>query len=261
MNFQVVLRMVPDVVEELVVGPDGKSLDPQALRMILSETDNHALEQALLLKERHGGTVTAVALEAPDVDEVLFTSLAKGAGRAVKVTGDFAGARCPAVADLLAGILAPEGKPPEPDTLVLVGSQAIDDLEGELGPCLADRLGIPFVGVVCAVTLEPARKAAVVLKEFAGGLRGEFEVSLPAVLGIQSAEKPPRYVPVAKVRAVMKSARIEEVPSPVAAAPPGVLVDRLYKPEGGRGAEMIEGTPEEIAARLADLLRERRLIG
>jgi electron transfer flavoprotein beta subunit len=260
MKLWVVLKMVPDTVEELEVGPDGKSLDPQFLRMILSETDNHALEQALLLKERHGGSVTVVALEAPDLDDVLFTALAKGAEKAVKIPGDSAGQRSPAAAGILGPVLAPGRKAPGPDTLILVGSQAIDDLEGELGPCLAELLGIPYVGVVSAVTLDPAKNAATVVKEFAGGLRGEFDVALPAVLGIQAAEKPPRYVPIAKVRAVMKSAKIESGPAAAAEGPPALVVEKMYKPEAAGQAEMIEGTPEEIVQRLAAILSDRRLI-
>ncbi len=88
MNYHVLLRMVPDPVEDLEVGPDGKSLDEQSVRLRPSDTDEHALEEALLLKERFGGTVTAVALEAPEVDEALFTALAKGADRAVKLVTD-----------------------------------------------------------------------------------------------------------------------------------------------------------------------------
>jgi electron transfer flavoprotein beta subunit len=55
MNLVVLMRMVPDVVEELEIAPDGKSLDQEALRLIVSESDDHALEEALLLKERYGG--------------------------------------------------------------------------------------------------------------------------------------------------------------------------------------------------------------
>lgn len=260
MKTTVILKVVPDTVEDLEIGGDGKSLDSQSLRMILSETDNHALEQALLLKARHGGAVEVLAMEAPDVDEILFTALAKGADRAVKVAGDPGGLRSPAAAEVLAPLLRVGGMAPGPDSLILVGSQAIDDVEGELGPCLADRLGIPFVGVVCAVTVDPAKNVATVIKEFAGGLRGEFEVALPAVLGIQSAEKPPRYVPVAKVRAAMKSAKIETVPATAPEAPPGLVVDRMYKPEAGGRAEMIEGTPEEIAGKLVAIFKDRRLI-
>ncbi|MBU1423688.1 MAG: electron transfer flavoprotein subunit beta/FixA family protein, partial [Bacteroidetes bacterium] len=89
MDIVVFLKMVPDVVEELVIGEDGKSLDTQWLRMKLNDPDEHALEEAVILKEKYGGTVTVVAMEAPEVEEVLFTALAKGADRAVKLPGDW----------------------------------------------------------------------------------------------------------------------------------------------------------------------------
>ena len=65
MNIVVLLKVVPDVVEELEVAANGKELDTEYLRMILNESDNHALEEALLLKERYGGTVSLLAPEAP----------------------------------------------------------------------------------------------------------------------------------------------------------------------------------------------------
>jgi electron transfer flavoprotein beta subunit len=112
--------------------------------------------------------------------------------------------------------------------------------------------------VVCGVA--PGDGKVIVLKEFSGGLRGRFEVPLPAVLGIQSAVKPPRYVPVAKVRAVMKSAKIETVD--LASPEPARILEmeRMYKPETTGRAEMLEGSPEEIADRIADLLAKRGII-
>jgi electron transfer flavoprotein beta subunit len=124
MKILVLLKMVPDIVEELEIGADGRSLDQDAVRPIVSERDDHALEQALLLKERSGATVTALALEAPEVDEVLFTSLAKGADRAVKVTGLEAAPGSAAAADVLAAVL-PAVPDLMPVDLVLAGCQAI----------------------------------------------------------------------------------------------------------------------------------------
>src|SRR5512136_109712 len=77
MNLFVLLKTVPDTVEELSVAADGKSLDAEWLRFKLGDADEHALEQALLLKEKHGGTLTVVALDAPELDDSLFTVLAK----------------------------------------------------------------------------------------------------------------------------------------------------------------------------------------
>jgi electron transfer flavoprotein beta subunit len=258
MNLYVLLKMVPDTVEELNVSADGKALDTEFLRFKLSEPDDHALEQALILKEKHGGKVTVVAMDAPEVDDVLFTALAKGADRAVKVPINQAGLGTVASARVLADFFAASGQI-TPDTLLLPGSQAIDDLEGEVAPLLAAALNLPFIGVVCGV--KPAAEGkATVMKEFAGGLRAEFEVTLPAVLGIQSAEKPPRYVPVAKVRAVMKSARIEDVDLTPPERSVQLDVQRLYKPEAAGRAEMFEGAPEEVADKLVEVLAKTGVI-
>jgi electron transfer flavoprotein beta subunit len=258
MNLYVLIKMVPDTVEELNVSADGKSLDSEFLRFKLDDPDEHALEEALILKERHGAKVTVVAFDAPEVDEVLFTALAKGADRAVKIAVSQSGLGTFAAVKVLAGFFASEAGRITPDTLVFPGSQAIDDLEGELAPSLAAALDLPFVGVVCGVA--PAEGRAVVLKEFAGGLRGEFEVKLPAVLGIQSAEKPPRYVPVAKVRAVMKSARIESADLAPPDRPARLALERMYKPEAAGRAQMLEGAPEEIADRLVEVLANNGVI-
>lgn len=258
MNLYVLLKMVPDTVEELNVAADGKSLDAEFLRFKLNDPDEHALEQALLLKEKAGGTVTVVTLDAPEVDDVLYTALAKGADRAIKISLSQGGLGTVATAGVLAEFFhAPTGAV-TPDSLILAGSYAIDDLEGELAPLLAAALNLPFVGVVCGVT--PADGKGVVRKEFAGGLRGEFEVPLPAVLGIQSAEKPPRYVPVAKVRAVMKTARIEEVDLAAPEHPGRLDVERAYKPEAAGHAEMFEGSPEEVADKIVEVLAKNSVI-
>jgi electron transfer flavoprotein beta subunit len=257
MNLVVLLKMVPDTVEELAVAADGKSLDQEWLRFKLSDSDEHALEEALLLKERHGGRVTVVAIDSPELDDALFMALAKGADRAVKLTGDLGEVRSRSVARLFADFIQRDGGGPPPDTLVLLRGQAVDDLEGEVGPYLAAFLRLPFLSVVTAV--RPEGGGATVVKEFSGGLRGEFTLPCPAILGIQSAEKPPRYVPIARVRAVMKSAQIESLEvSPQ--APASYPVDKLCRPPETGRAEMIEGETGDVADKLLQLLAERSLI-
>jgi len=257
MNLFVLLKMVPDTVEELNVASDNQSLDSEYLRFKLNDPDDHALEQALLLKEKYGGKVTVLALDAPEVDDALFTALAKGADRAVKIPADQATLGTVATAKVFAAFFAAAG-PLAPDTLILPGSQAIDDLEGEVAAYLAELLQLPYLGVVCGITVADGK--VTVMKEFSGGLRGQFEMPLPAVLGIQSAEKPPRYVPVAKVRAVMKSAKIETADIPAPAPAKALAVERMYKPEAAGHAQMLEGAPEAIAERIAGLLAERGYI-
>jgi electron transfer flavoprotein beta subunit len=258
-NIVAILKMVPDVVEEFEVAADGKSLDIEFLRLIVNERDEHALEQALILKELLGGSVTALALDAPDIDDVLFTALAKGADRAVRVTGVEEGLTTRSAASILAQTLpnVPDLLPAE---LILTGCQAIDDIDAQAPALLARRLQLPYLGLVSGVEVDASTNTAKVAKEFAGGVRGEFELTLPAVLGIQAAEKPPRYVPVAKVRAAMKEGEIEEVTAPVASEAALIDIIEMNVPEVAGRAEMLEGDADEIAARLCDVLVERGLL-
>ena len=85
----------------------------------------------------------------------------------------------------------------------------------------------------------------------------ELEVDLPAVLGIQAAREAPRYAPVSKVRQVMKTQKLEEVQAPAVGVGAGSTVSRLAKPETGGRAEILEGSPEEVADRLVAILAER----
>jgi len=258
MNLYVLLKMVPDTVEELNVGGDQRSLDTEFLRFKPSDPDEHALEQALLLKEKYGGKVTVVALDSPEVDDVLFTAAAKGADRLVKLTSELMVMPSYAAARALGQFVAPEGQPLAPDTLIMLRSQAIDDLEGEVGAYLAAGLGLPYVSVVTGVV--PTGNQVRVTKEFAGGLRGEFTSPMPAVLGIQSAERPPRYVPIAKVRAAMKTVKIETLEMAGQETAPRFQVARMYKPEAASHARMLEGNAEELASQLVDVLCQRSLI-
>ena len=255
MKALVLMRMVPDVVEELEISSQGAALDFDAVRMILNESDDHALEQALLLKERHGGQVIAVAPDAPEADDALFTALAKGADRAVKLTDLEPGVTARELAHAFAQAL--EAAPGLlPADLILTGAQSFGDLDGVVAPLVACRLGLPHVGTISGLAVDPAAGTAVALKEYAGGVRGEIEVRLPAAFGVQSAEKPPRYVPVAKVRAAMKSQRIEVAGAATMANGGGPLVRilEMVKPEPAGRAEMLEGSPELVAAKLAEIL-------
>lgn len=260
MEMVVLLKMVPDVVEELVVGQDGRSLDTEWLRMILSDADDHALEEALLLKERHGGTVVVVAPDTADIDEVLYTALAKGADRTVKIAGEWTDARAPDAAGVIASFLRSIPGGVTPQTLILTGSQAIDDLNGEIGAFLAAEISAQYVAVATGISMGETPDSVVVVKEFSGGLRGEYDVRLPAVVGVQAAEKPPRYVPVARVRAVMKTSQIESVEIPSTKAAVSLPEVTLRQPAETGKAQMLEGSTEDVSVRIAELLAERGLL-
>ncbi|MGD8682978.1 MAG: electron transfer flavoprotein subunit beta/FixA family protein [Chloroflexota bacterium] len=259
MKILVLMKMVPDIVEELEVAGDGTSLDQEYLRFIVNERDDYALEQALLLKERLGGSVTVVALEAPEVDDVLYTALAKGADRAVKVSDISAGTGSRSMAATLAATL-PSIPDALPADLVLSGCQAIDDLDGFTAPLLAGALDLPYLGLVSRITVESGAGTAVVSKEYAGGVMGRYEISLPAFIGVQGCEKPPRYVPIAKIRAATASGGIETVSAEGAPPPASVQVTAMAKPTVTGHAEMLEGSVPDVAEKLADLLADRSLL-
>ncbi len=252
MNIVVAVKMVPDLVEELVIDADGTSLDTTWLRHILNEFDDHAIEQAILLKERGGGSVTVISPDVEGVDDALFAAAAKGADRLVKLTGDYEqGVNNHALARAFAGAV----KAAQPD-LVLTGVQSHNDLDGSLGPLLASFLDLPYLGYIAGVTITDGRVTG--RKEYPGGLVAEMEMTLPAVLGIQASEQPPRYVAFSRVRQAMKTASIEEQPAVglAAGASEGPVVSRMYKPEATARATMIDGTADQVATRLVDVFRE-----
>jgi electron transfer flavoprotein beta subunit len=256
MNIAVVLRQVPDLIEPLEIAASATELDLSAASFVLNESDDHALEQALLLKEAGGGTITVFALDFGDVDNTLFTAAAKGADRIVKITADL---DRPAPLRAAAAMYAEAIKPLQPD-LVLVGVQAHDELEGVLPPLLARALGLPYAGVIRGVKAGPEPGAATVWKEFPGAVMARMKVKLPALLGILGAEKPPRYVPVSRIRAAMKATQFEEH----AAALPGegetLTIRKLYPPLSGSRAEILAGSESEVAARIAAILTEKGVV-
>ncbi len=248
MRIIVPLKQVPDLVEDLEVDASGKALDTEDIKFKLNEFDDHALEEAILLKEDGAADeVVAVAVDGEDVDKLLFTAMAKGADRAVKLTGG-----SPADSHQLAKAVANFASGESFD-LILAGVQSVDDLDGQLGPIIAAYLDVPVVSVVTGIKIEGS--AAVVHKEYSGGMMAEFEVEMPAVLGVQAARQTPRYAPVSKVRQVQQTATIEEKSAGDLAGGGGAEVVKMSPPEKGSGAQMLEGAEE-----LLEVLKEKGVI-
>lgn len=254
MKFVIPINMIPDLVEELTIDDSGKALDMAWARLIVNEFDDHAVEQAILLKEGGGGEVIVLGFDSDDLDDALFTAAAKGADRLIKLIGDYpedlnSHARARVFADVMKDI--------QPD-LVLVGVQSHNDLDGQVGPILAELLDYPYVGYVAGVSVD-GRKA-VARKEYPGGLVAEMEITLPAVVGIQASETPPRYVAFSKVRQAMKTASIDELEVEASDLSGGPEVGRMFLPEVAERATMIEGSVEEISTKLLEILKEQGVV-
>ncbi|MBM3320799.1 MAG: electron transfer flavoprotein subunit beta [Candidatus Eisenbacteria bacterium] len=255
MNIAVPIKFVPDLVEEMEIDSSTGKLDRTFMRLVPNELDEHALEQALILKERHGGTVAVITLDTGDVDEALFTAVAKGADRAIKIAGEgyAEGVTSHAYADLLAEALKNGSY-----DLILAGTQAVDDLDGSVGALLAAKLGIPYVGYTVKVVAEGGKVVAT--KEYPGGLLAEIEVNPPAVIGIQAAEKPPRYVVTSLVMDAMKKAKIDEAEGAAAGLEGAAEITGMRPPEAGKGAEMIDGDANAVAEKLVGILKEKGIL-
>lgn len=254
MDFVVLLKQVPDLAEELEIDASGRDLARDWLSYVASEWDEYALEEALQLRDLVGGSVTCLALDTGSVDELLATCLARGADRAVKV-GSFE--RTPDSHASAAAFAAALGTVAH--DLILVGVQAIDDLDGQLGPLLAAEMGLPHVSVVTHIAVGADGTTVTANQEYAGGLVAEFEVDLPAVLGVQTSREAPRYAPVSRVRQLMKTATLEALDVP-AGTDGGLVVEAMAVPEATGHAEMIGGDAAAIADRIATILAERGLI-
>jgi electron transfer flavoprotein beta subunit len=255
MHVIVAIKQVPDLVEELEINDDGTDVDREFIKFVTNEWDEQALEEALLIKDATGATVTVVALDDQDVDQALYTAMAKGADTAVKLEAGASEAWIDSHrrAKALAAWIGSQSY-----DLVLSGVQAPDDLDGQMPPLLARELGVPYVAVVVAV--EAKDGAAKIVQEFGGGISAEVEVRLPAVIGVQAARQAPRYAAITRVRQAMQAGGLQTSEASLPADGSGLTVRRLYAPERATHAEMLSGSAGAVAGRIVELLRSRGLI-
>jgi electron transfer flavoprotein beta subunit len=251
MDIAVAVRLMPKVGDELEVDGSGTDIDRELVDMVINEFDDQALEEAVLIKEATGATVTAVGLRSEGIEQALRQAYARGADRVVIVeTGeiDTYDSRTTALA------FAEAFRQLAPD-LVLTGVQAPTDLFGQTAPYLSAMLGWPQASVVVGVTLDDGR--ARVIQEYAGGRLAVLGLQLPAVVGVQSASSPPRYVAMARLRQAMTEAEPQTVTVSVEASAARSKLESLARPEPQSHATMLEGDADEVAERIVSVLRER----
>jgi electron transfer flavoprotein beta subunit len=250
MHVMVVLRLVPDTDEEFELSEDGKGIDREWIGLKLNEFDDHALEEAVLLKEAYGAMVTAVAMDADGTDRLLQTALARGADRVLKIEHGLEG-MIPArvMAQLVAEVVREQAC-----DLVLTGVQTVEDLFGQLAPTLGAVLGWPQVSAVCK--LQIAGSEVLAGQEHSGGVVNTLAISLPTVVGVQSASQPLRYVSGSKLREVL-SVKIPAVEVQAQEDLSGVEIQSIQFPEVAGRAEMLDGGAESVAERLVAIFRER----
>jgi len=229
----------------------------------LNEPDAYALEEALRLREKHGGEVVVVSAGPARVTQVLREALARGADRAIHVEGDhFATADAFTAAEALAAALGGEKV-----DLVLTGLQSDDQGFAQVGVVLAEKLGLAHATIIMEVQIDPSTastgsgqagsgQAATlrVKRELEGGWFQWIAMPLPAVITIQSGINQLRYATLKGIMAAKKK-EIRAVPAPAAAAA-RQRITALYMPEKSKQTRMISGSPAEAAKELVRVLRE-----
>ncbi len=259
MDIVVCVKRVPDTSEaEVVIAKDGRTIEERGLVFDINEWDKYAVEEAVQLRENNGGSVTVVTVGSEEADDTLRRCLATGADKAIRLTDRaFRGSD----AATIARILYPAIRDLKFD-LVLTGAQASDDGSGQVGPAMAELLNIPHATLVTHIEIMDGR--ARVRRELESGLDEVVEVPLPAVLTIQTGINEPRYVSIMGVRRAAAK-EIETLGSPelglredeVGESGSGTKVDRLFLPPATKETEILQGSPEEVATKLAQILKDK----
>ncbi|MDX6377563.1 MAG: hypothetical protein QOE98_1866 [Gaiellaceae bacterium] len=246
MKTLVCIKQVGTVADDLEFTADGRAIDPDFLDYSLNEWDACAVEAALALRDAEGaGEVVAVTAGDDEADRVVQRALAMGADRGIRI--DLATQDPLSAARALAAVAGPEA----PD-LVLCGVQSADLANGAVGAALAGLLGLPFVGVAVAVEREGG--GLLVSRELEGGMREQVAVQLPAVVSVQTGINSPRYVNFRQ----LKQAEATAIDVRAGDDAPGATGWRMDEPVQGEGAEMLPGRAAEVAARIVELVGERR---
>ncbi len=263
MNIVVCVKQVPDTGEaEISIDKSGKDIVKDDLAFDINEWDNYAMEEAVLLKEALGGTVTAITVGSEEAEDVLRRCLALGADNALRLDDPaFAGGDACTTAQILAAAIRRI-----PHDLILTGFMASDDGEGQVGGAVAALLGIPHASLV--TWLEVTDGTVRVRRELEGGLEEELELRLPALVTVQTGINEPRYVPIAGIRRaarreipVLGLADLGLTADQVGAIGARVVVEKMSLPEPGQGGEILEGKPDVVAERLVGIFAGKGWLG
>ena len=251
MKIIVAIKQVPARDSLLRISSSGKWIEDADLTYEINEPDAYALEEALQLKEKHGGEVVVVCGGPARAAQTIREALAKGADRAIHIEVEDLGAFDPlATARLLAAALQAEA----PD-LVLTGLQSDDFGYGQTGVILAELLGLPHATIIMQVEKQDA--GIRVKRELEEGWFQHVEMPLPAVLAIQSGINKLRYATLMGI----KKAKTKEIkrltPGDLGMATPSssIVLDRVYLPERTKRTQIFEGSPKEAATQLAEKLK------
>jgi electron transfer flavoprotein beta subunit len=250
MKIIVAIKQVPVRDSQLRVESNGRWIQEADLSFEINEPDAYALEEALQLKEKHGGEVIALCAGPARAAQTIREALAKGADRAIHIeeenlnTLDTLG-----VAKLLAAAVKAEN----PD-LILTGLQSDDLGYGQTGVVMAELMGIASSTIIMHV--EATDKSIRVKRELEDGWFQHITMPLPAVLTIQSGINKLRYATLMGIKKA-KSKEIKRVTLADlgAAATATATIEKIYIPHKSKQTQIFEGDAKTAAAKLVEKLK------
>jgi electron transfer flavoprotein beta subunit len=259
MEILVCVKRVPDTAEnEIEVNKDGSDIERDDLVYSVNEWDNYAVEEAIQMRDKLGGSVTVMTVGDEEAEEVLRREMAMGADNGVLLSDPaFENSDGKGLASILKAAIEKGNY-----DLVLTGAQA-DDGAGQIGGMLAAMLDWPYASVVNEIEVIDDKKIKVG-REIEGGNQEINEIELPCVLSIQTGINEPRYVGIRGIR------KVASIDIPIQGASDlGLAADSVgaagakakrvdyFVPELGEGAEIIEGSMEEKIEKLIEILKSK----
>ncbi len=250
MKIGVCIKQVPAKDAPLHIAEGGAWIRESDIGFEMNEPDSFALEEALRLKEKHGGEVVAISMGPERARQTIKEALAKGADRGILITDDKLYLLDPlGSAQSLAAVIGKESF-----DLLLTGLQSDDQGFGQTGVLLAELLGLPHATIIMQIEVTGPRMK--LKRELESGWFQWIELQLPAVLSIQSGINKVRYASLKGIMAAKKK-EIATIPreSLGIVLEPTQRLERIYVPERTKKTEFITGSPKEAAAKLVEKLR------
>ena len=255
MKIIVCVKQVP-ASNEVKLDPKTNTIIRDGRHAVINPFDSHALEAAVTLKQQLGGHVAALSMGIPASEEMLRDCIARGADDALLLTDRaFAGADTLATSYALARGVAALGE----FDLILCGKMAVDGDTAQIGPELAERLGVPHVTDVSAIEAEDG---AVVVHRELGGYVQTLRVPLPAVLTVTRDLGVPRLPSIAGVLRSEKqniplcnAEKVQADPARCGLKGSPTQVVKTYLPQRSRQVTEISGTAEEQCGALLQIMK------
>jgi len=254
MNIIVCIKQVPAKDAPLAIADNW--IRESDIGFEMNEPDSFALEEALRLKEKHGGEVIALSMGPERVKQTIKEALAKGADRGIHIADDqFAQLDPLATANALAVAIKKEKA-----DLVLTGLQSDDHGFGQTGVLLAGVLDLPHATIIMQIEVADGRLK--LKRELEAGWFQHIECPLPAVLSIQSGINKVRYATLKGIMAAKKKEiAVITRESLGAAAAPTQKIEKIYIPTKTKKTEFLTGSPKDVATKLVEKLKfEARVI-